>query len=141
MGDTLATIETFIGKHHVMGLATSRDNTPQACSLFYAYMPSRTLFVVASDETTEHMCNALENPQVAATIVLETKTVGKIEGLQIKAEIRRADEEEGRAYFEAFPYAKVMNPTLWSIVPHHMKLTDNRLGFGKKLIWTRGVSE
>lgn len=124
-----------------MGLATSHDNTPQACSLFYAYMSARTLFVVASDEKTEHMGNATINPQVAATIVLETKTVGKIEGLQIKAQMRRADEAETKAYFETFPYARVMNPTLWAVVPHHMKLTDNRLGFGKKLIWTRGSSE
>lgn len=141
MGDTLSAIETFIGKHHVMNLATCRDNTPQACTLFYAYVPSRILFVVASDEGTEHMSNVTENPKIAATITLETKTVGKIEGLQIKAEMRRAEGEEGKAYFEAFPYAKVMNPTLWVVVPHHMKLTDNRLGFGKKLIWTRGASE
>jgi uncharacterized protein YhbP (UPF0306 family) len=141
MDTTLQTMETFIAGHHVMTLATSRDNIPQVCNLFYAYLPEALLFVVASDAATEHMTNAAENPQVAASIVLETKQVGKIEGIQIKGEMRRATKAEGRAYFRAFPYAKVMNPTLWVIEPRHMKLTDNRLGFGKKLIWTRSVSE
>ena len=141
MDTTLQKIELFIAEHHVMTLATSRDNIPQACNLFYAYVSETSSFVVASDETTEHSANVAANAQVAAAIVLETKSVGKIRGVQIKGTMRRAGEREGKAYFEAFPYAKVMNPTLWVIEPHHMKLTDNRLGFGKKLIWTRETSE
>lgn len=139
--ETLQRMETFIAKHHVMTLATSRENLPQACNLFYAYIPGSALFVVASDEATEHMANVAENPEVAGTIVLETAEIGKIEGLQIKGEMRRASKAEGGAYFKAFPYAKVMRPTLWVIAPHQMKLTDNRLGFGRKLIWERTFSE
>jgi uncharacterized protein YhbP (UPF0306 family) len=141
MDTTLQHIETFIGKHHVMTLATSRENVPQACTLFYAYLPETVLFVVASDTATEHMENVAENSRVAGTIVLETREVGRIEGLQIKGEMRRASKAEGNAYLKAFPYAKVMRPTLWVIAPEHLKLTDNRLGFGKKLIWDRSASE
>ncbi len=141
MDTTLPPIETFIAKHHVMTLATARENLPQVCNLFYAYIPEEVCFIVASDPKTEHMGNVAENPAVAASIVLETKEVGRIEGLQLKGTMRPATGDEGAAYFRAFPYARVMNPTLWAVVPHHMKLTDNRLGFGKKLIWNRAVSE
>ena len=137
MKQTLPKIEAFIAKHHVMTLATSRENSPQACNLFYTYLPDTVVFIVASNPSTEHMGNVETNDAVAGTIVLETKTVGKIEGLQFKARMRRAFQEEAAAYFRAFPYAKVMNPVLWAIVPSDMKLTDNRLGFGKKLMWTR----
>ena len=141
MKDTLKTIETFIAKHHVMTLATSCENLPQACNLFYAYIGSITLFVVASDPETEHMRNVMQNPSVAGTIVLETKTVGKIEGVQFKGTMREATAVEAAEYFRAYPYARVMAPKLWAVVPETMKLTDNRLGFGKKLTWTRTVSD
>lgn len=142
MNAILATIETFIGKHHVMTLATSRDDHPQVCNLFYAYLPDEIAFVVASDRKTEHVQNVLENEMIAGSIVLETKTVGKIEGVQFKGRMVPTEEEDARrAYFNAFPYARALSPTLWKIIPMRMKLTDNRLGFGKKLNWTRETSE
>ena len=47
----------------------------------------------------------------------------------------RADETARRAYLKRFPYAALAELTLWAIRPDYMKLTDNTLGFGKKLIW------
>lgn len=105
--------------------------------MFYAYDPDTFLFVVASDETTEHMRNIASNPHVAGTVALETKTVGKIQGIQFSGVIERCSEPLQKLYFEAFPYARVMNPTLWSIRLDEVKMTDNTLGFGKKLIWKR----
>jgi len=133
----LKKIERFIAAHHVMTLSTSRDDVPQACNLFYAYIPQKNIFIVASDPKTEHIQNILDNPAVAGAIVLETKTIGKIEGLQFKAMMQEAKKEMESYYYEAFPYARVMSPTLWTITPTTMKLTDNRLGFGKKLNWSR----
>jgi uncharacterized protein YhbP (UPF0306 family) len=140
MDKTLQKIESFISGHHVMTLATSHENVPQSCNLFYAYLPRECVFVVASDMKTEHMQNVSENPRIAGTIVLETKTIGKIEGLQFKGTMKAAADKKAREhYFSAFPYTRVLDPTLWIITPTSMKLTDNRLGFGKKLNWTRGA--
>ena len=61
--------------------------------------------------------------------------MGKIQGLQFKGEMQEADSSLAAIYFKAFPYAKVMQPKLWSIRVEQMKFTDNRLGFGKKLYW------
>lgn len=134
-------IRAFIGEHHVLTLATCIISAPQCASLFYAYAKEENVFIVASDETTEHMTNAMRNPQVAGSIVLETKTVGKIQGVQFTGVIEPAhDAAASKIYLEAFPYAKVMNPTLWRIVPLFMKLTDNRLGFGRKLVWEKDAA-
>lgn len=72
---------------------------------------------------------------VAASVVLETKVVGRVEGLQLCGKAARADEAARRAYLRRFPYAALAELTLWAIAPDFMKFTDNTLGFGKKLIW------
>lgn len=84
------------------------------------------------------MRNAVNYPMVAGTVALETKTVGKIQGIQFAGEMIRADSpKQQELYFKAFPYARVMNPILWCIRMERCKMTDNRFGFGKKLIWKR----
>lgn len=136
MKSDLDKIVSFIDEHHVMTLATFDGHLPQCCNLFYAYIKEENCFIVASDEKTEHIKNIMRNPLIAASIVLETRTVGKIQGLQIRGAMAKADDSRAkRAYFHAFSYARVMKPVLWRITIENMKLTDNRLGFGKKLIW------
>jgi len=129
-------IEKFLNKHHVLTLATSSEDGVYCSNLFYVYDEIDKAFVVASDETTEHIQHLKNSLHVAGSVVLETKTVGKIEGIQFKAEMYKSENErESSLYFSKFPYAKVMNPTFYVISLKWIKLTDNTLGFGKKLIW------
>ncbi len=73
---------------------------------------------------------------VAGNILLETKTVGKIQGLQFKGEFKLLEDESlKKLYFKTFPYSLAMLPKLWQIDVSNFKMTDNRLGFGKKIIW------
>lgn len=129
-------IESFIRQHHLLSLATMGERL-WCCSMFYAYDPHSISFIVASEETTEHMRNVLQNPQVAGTIALETKIVGKIQGIQFAAEMGVCPDTLKGLYFDAFPYARVMTPTLWVIRLDEIKMTDNTLGFGKKISWKR----
>lgn len=129
-------IERFIGEHHLLTLATSGERL-WCCSMFYTYDPQSVSFIVASDETTEHIKNVVQNPHVAGTVALETKTVGKIQGIQFAGVIEKAEPSAYTLYYEAFPYARIMNPTLWVIHLDEVKMTDNTLGFGKKVIWRR----
>ena len=41
------------------------------------------------------------------------------------------------AYLKKFPYAVLMKTSLWDLWIIYIKMTDNRLGFGKKLIWEK----
>ena len=131
----LERIERFITKHHLLTLATCKNGHPHCCSSFYAYDTATKSFIIAGDEKTTHIQNALTNPHVAANIHLETTEIGKIEGLQIEGILRQCDDEKlKKLYFQSFPYARAMRPTLWQLRPNRFKLTDNRLGFGKKII-------
>ncbi len=129
-------IEEFIGEHHVLTLATATtDGAPYCCNAFYAYRDGA--FIFTTDTSTHHGEMMVENPRVAASIVLETRTVGKVQGLQLTGLIKPAIEGDKLAYIKSFPYAAVAELKLWRLEADFMKLTDNRLGFGKKLIWQR----
>ena len=141
MPKTLEKVGLFLSKHHLLSLATLAGNVPQSASLFYAYNAEKVAFVVASDTKTEHIQNVLANDSVSGTVALETDEVGKIEGIQFRAKMRMITQKEGELYFREFPFARVMNPQLWSIELEDIKLTDNRLGFGKKLYWQRKNAE
>jgi uncharacterized protein YhbP (UPF0306 family) len=136
MDKDLQRIEDFIQEHHVLSLATALNDEVSACSLFYAYLPYEHSFIVASSEDTHHIEQIKQNPKIAGNILLETHEVGKIQGLQFRGTFEPLREAGlKRSYFKRFPYALAMNPRLWQIKVDYFKMTDNRLGFGKKLIW------
>ncbi|MDH4945132.1 pyridoxamine 5'-phosphate oxidase family protein [Sulfurimonas sp. C5] len=136
MSEDLKKIHTFIKEHHVLTLATSTDNEISACSLFYAYDEEKKTFVVASSEETLHIQHVRQNNHIAGNILLETSEVGKIQGLQFRGVMEENSEKNfSQLYFKTFPYALALTPKLWTIKVDFLKLTDNRLGFGKKIIW------
>ena len=131
-------IEKFISSHHVLTLAISTtDGQPYCCNIFYAYNKQEGAFIFTSDDHTHHAQMMSNNPRVAASIVLETRIVGKVQGLQITGEVKRAVDGDKALYIKRFPYAAVADLQLWRLEADFMKLTDNTLGFGKKLIWQK----
>ncbi len=131
-------IEKFIKAHHVLTLATAtHDGEPYCCNCFFAYDNESAAFIFTSGKETHHAQMMEQNNRVAASIVLETRTVGKIQGLQITGRIEAAQEGDKMLYIKRFPYTAVADLTLWRLEADFMKLTDNTLGFGKKLIWQR----
>ena len=136
MDKNLKKIESFIKKHHVMSLATSTSDEIGVCSLFYAYIPKKISFIVASSDDTKHIQHIKHNKKIAGNILLETKTIGKIQGVQFLGIFEPLDDKElKKLYFQAFPHALLMKPKLWQIKVKYLKMTDNQLGFGKKIIW------
>lgn len=126
----------FIKRHHVLTLATvNSKGMPYVANCFYAYDKRRNLLIFTSDETTRHGGEMAANGDVAVSIVLETRVVGRVEGVQITGIAERGDNEAKLCYIKRFPYAAVAPLTLWMVRPTMMKLTDNTLGFGTKLIW------
>ena len=136
MDGDLDKIAIFLDEHHVMSLATTYLNELSVCSLFYVYAKDKNSFVVASSDETTHIEHIKKNSDVAGNILLETKTVGKIQGVQFRATFRNLEDRElKKLYFKAFPYALALSPKLWQIKVNYFKMTDNKLGFGKKIIW------
>ena len=136
-------IVSFIGRHHVMTLATSGGPIPYCSSIFYSWMGESECFVFASSQSTRHGKDALAQSSVAGSITLESKIIGKLQGLQFQGEMTLCSEIDSdfaksarRSYLKQFPYAiAIPDLELWVLKPHFLKYTDNTLGFGKKLIW------
>jgi uncharacterized protein YhbP (UPF0306 family) len=130
-------IVKFLKRHHVMTLATATaDGEPYCANAFYAYDTENNRLVFTSDETTHHAQQMVVNSRVAASVVLETRIVGKVQGLQICGTAKRGDQSDRKVYLHRFPYAAAIGELhLWHIEPDFIKFTDNTLGFGKKLIW------
>ncbi|MBR5770787.1 MAG: pyridoxamine 5'-phosphate oxidase family protein [Alistipes sp.] len=126
----------FIKKHHVLTLATvNGEGMPYVANCFYAFDTKRNLFVFTSDLATRHGAEMAANSSVALSIVLETRIVGRVQGLQVTGRALRGDDEARKCYIKRFPYAAAADLELWMVEPTLMKLTDNTLGFGKKLVW------
>jgi uncharacterized protein len=135
-------IVKFIHQHHIFTLATSSNNKPYTCTCFYVYINELNMLVFTSDKTTKHIMDVQEQPFVSGAIALETGVIGKIRGIQFTGELTELSGKElslaKKAYLMKFPVAILMKTTLWGIVPDFIKMTDNRLGFGTKLIWKEG---
>jgi uncharacterized protein len=131
----------FFKEHHVLTLATSDKSSSWCCNCFYVYLDESIEFLFTSDENTLHIQLIRQNPIVSGSIVLETKTIGKIRGVQFQGAVNKVEKADylkyKLKYLKAFPYAILKNTSLWKISIDKIKMTDNRLGFGKKLHWNR----
>jgi len=129
----------FFRKHHVLTIATSSGNEPWCANCFYVYMEEENSLVFTTDADTRHGMEFLQNPLVAGSVVLETMIIGKIRGIQFQGIVSEPQDDLLRkaksAYLKRFPVAALMDTRLWVVKLTFIKMTDNRLGFGKKLIW------
>ena len=134
-------IVDFIREHHVLTLATSVENKPWCANCFYIYLENENCFVFTSDDETNHVKHIAENNYVSGSVVLETNVVGKIQGIQFSGMMEKPGTDllklGKKAYLKRFPYAALMKTSLWVVHLYYIKMTDNRLGFGKKLIWEK----
>jgi len=136
-------IVAFIQEHHVLTLATCFEEEAYCSSMFYVFLEEESCFVFTSDKDTRHILDISHNLFVAGSIVLETEMVGRIQGLQFQGMVFEASNDfkkkAKKAYLNRFPYAVLSSTPLWAIEITFAKLTNNKLGFGKKLIWKKDL--
>jgi uncharacterized protein YhbP (UPF0306 family) len=136
-------ITRFIRKHHVLTIATAVENEPWCANCFYSYLEEDNMLVFTTGNETRHGKEFDKNPLVAGSIVLETMLIGKIRGIQFQGIISEPDgdtlDRAKSAYLKRFPIAALMDTRLWVVKLTYIKMTDNRLGFGKKIIWIHNV--
>lgn len=134
-------IVQFIKEHHVLTLAVANDSDIWCSHAFYEFVEDELLFIITSEEKTRHisLAKASGSDIIAGAIALETEKIGLIRGLQFKARIVKGDDSlldrYRLKYLRRFPYAVLKGGDLWLLRLTEVKYTDNRLGFGKKLIW------
>lgn len=131
----------FFRRHHVLTIATSVNDEPWCASCFYVYLKNENALVFTTDTSTRHGQEFIKNKLVAGSVVLETRIIGKIRGIQFQGTVSEPVgtllEEASDAYMKRFPVAILMETHLWIVHLTQIKMTDNRFGFGNKLIWTK----
>ena len=131
----------FLNEHHLLNLATSQNNKPYCCNLFYVYDQVSNQLIFSTETKTKHAQDFICNTNVEGSIALETKEVSKIQGVQLLGtiyELKAARLQSAKEqYIQAFSYAANMDIHLWAMPLNFIKMTHNKLGFGKKLIWEK----
>ena len=134
-------IHSFIDEQKNLTFCTSVNNQPYGANCFYAFVEEEKLFVFKSDKTTKHISDALINEKVAGTILPDISKTGTLRGIQYvgKFVLLTDDlfEKAKKHYYKKFPFATIVPGELWALELYSIKMTDNTLGFGKKLHWER----
>ena len=130
-------IITFLRGNHVFSLAVTDGKEVYSASCFYVWDDEEIALIFASDPKTHHMRLALCNPFVAGTIHRCEERISKIQGIQFQGELLKATIQQSTIYYQRFPIAKAMVPSIWAIKLKWIKMTNNTLGFKKKIIWQR----
>lgn len=137
-----SSIWKFIQQCELFTLATSCNNQPYCTPCFYAFDEMDQLLVFKSNMETRHAKELLGNPLVAGSILPQKLGIGQVKGLQFtgrNALVKNCTDplKLQELYYRKFPIARTMKGELWVISLEMAKLTDSKLGFGKKLNWSR----
>ncbi|QJT82805.1 YhbP family protein [Kosakonia sp. MUSA4] len=139
--ETLAAINRWLAKQHVVSWCVANRGELWCANAFYVYDAQKVAFYILSEDHTRHSQMTGLQAKVAGTVNGQPKTVALIRGVQFTGEIRRLEGEESEVprtqYNRRFPVARVLSAPMWEIRLHELKFTDNTLGFGKKLHWIR----
>lgn len=133
-------IVSFLRKNTNLTLATSAGNVPYCANCFYAYEDEQNLLIFKSSQDTKHIRQALENKLVAGSILPDELETAKVQGIQFQGSFLNPQngqlESLKRCYYKKFPFALAFSGSIWAVELTHIKMTDNALGFGKKIEWS-----
>lgn len=136
-------ISRFLSEQHVLTLCAGDGIDLWCASCFYLFDAERMALWLMTEPHTRHGALMQQNSRVVGTIAPQPESVALIKGVQYGGEIMQlagdAAELALARYCQRFPVAKAMKAPIWQIDLQEVKMTDNTLGFGKKLYWQRPV--
>lgn len=121
--------------------AIEEPGTPWCFSAFYAFDEEEGLLFVKSSSSSRHGQCLVKSPVVAGTILPDKLRMLHIKGVQFDGRLLPADHLAAHrayaSYHKRFPFSIAIPGEVWTIRLAYIKYTDNSLGFGKKLSWSR----
>ena len=82
-----------------------------------------------------------QKPLVSGTIQPDRLNPLALKGVQFNGEVLKANktvsEIASAFYHKKYPFALAVPGEVWTIQVDMIKMTDNTLSFGKKLVWQR----
>ncbi|CNJ01193.1 Uncharacterized protein conserved in bacteria [Yersinia rohdei] len=142
--DDLACITRFLRRQHVLTLCAGSGMDIWCANCFYVFDEAQMAVYLMTEKHTRHGELMQKNPQVVGTIATAPRTIALIKGIQYRGNITELTGEAAQVarqrYCRRFPVAKAASAPLWQITLLEIKMTNNTLGFGKKLYWQQSPS-
>jgi uncharacterized protein YhbP (UPF0306 family) len=130
----------FLEGQKVAGICfVDETNEPCCFSCFYVFNSSTNCLYFKSSANARHSNFLNKYPAVAGTIQPNKLNTLAIKGVQFKGVICNANDplsfEAKALYHKKYPFAMAMQGEVWTVRLLQVKMTDNTLNFGKKLLW------
>ncbi|AWK15182.1 YhbP family protein [Candidatus Fukatsuia symbiotica] len=136
----LAIICDFLDQQHVLTLCASQAADMWCANCFYLFDQQDMRLYLMTEPTTRHAELMQLNPRVVGTIANQPDDPRLIKGIQYRGDIAVLTSEDKhirKRYCQRFPVAKTAVTPLWQLRLLEIKMTNNELGFAKKLFWAR----
>jgi uncharacterized protein YhbP (UPF0306 family) len=137
-----ARISAFIGSQRVATVCcTDEQHNPYCFNCFYVFNGYDYLLYFKSSVAARHDRLLRLHSRVAGTIVAAATNLFFAQGIQFMAEVLLPGDPLAAgataAYYRKYPLAHTMPGIIWVLALDCVKMTDNRIGMGKKMSWHR----
>lgn len=135
-------ITKFIKKQTCANICcVDEKGSPYCFTCFYSFNSNEGLIFIKSPLDTHHSKLIFDNPNIAGTILPDKLNVLKVMGIQFEGIVLSQDhllsKNASSHYHKKYPFALAMPGEIWTVQVNKIKMTDSRLGLGKKLTWSR----
>jgi uncharacterized protein YhbP (UPF0306 family) len=130
----------FIGRQKAASVCClDEKNNPYCFCIFFVFDEDNQRLYFKSSSSSNHAVYLLMNKRVAGTILPDKLNLLAIRGIQFTGFISNADpiHPAAAAYHKKIPLALAMPGDVWAIQLETIKMTDNTIGIGKKILWDR----
>ena len=120
---------------------TDGQAKPYCFSCFYVFNEAEGLFYFKSSVNSQHSALLKINPFIAGTVLPDKLNNLVIKGIQFTGIVLDAEQPLTKGatskYLAQHPIASAIPGEIWVIRIDEIKMTDQTLGFGKKITWKR----
>ena len=114
---------------------------PWCFTCFYTFNSNDGLLYYKSSAGSSHSAIMKENPVVAGSVLPDKLNKLIVQGIQFEGVVLDPEhplsERAAAYYYKSSPLALAVSGEIWTIQINHIKMTDSKLGFGKKITWHR----
>ena len=133
-------IVDFIEKQKTASVCClDEDGNPYCFSIFYVFDKVERRLYFKSSASSNHGHYLKLNNRIAGTIMPDKLNTLAVKGIQFTGFVENnpVHHHATTEYHKKIPIALAMPGEVWTIQLETIKMTDNTIGFGKKILWQR----
>jgi uncharacterized protein YhbP (UPF0306 family) len=117
------------------------DNRPWCFSCFFIFNPGEGLLYFKSSPGANHSSMMKKVPLIAGTVLPDKLNKLRTQGIQFEGVVLDSMDRltlgASQYYHKKNPLALAIPGDVWTIQVNRIKMTDSKMGFGKKIAWSR----